>query len=307
MKKPAFYSWFFGSFLAVAVLPLCWSTSWSAPIKVVATTGMVGDLVREIGQDRVALTTLMETGVDPHLFKATHGDMRQLQQADVIFYNGLHLEGKMHSIFNKMSRMKPVYAVSEQIEKSDLIVYGTVTDPHIWFDVRLWKQAAKSVLARLVQHDPAHQSFYQTNALAYQQQLSDLHQWVLAQIQQLPEKDRVLITAHDAFGYFGRAYGMEVRALQGISTVSEFGLRDIQQLKQLIVERQIPAVFVESSVPKKFLQALVAGVSESGHELRIGGELYSDAMGLPSTPEGTYIGMVKHNVNTIVSALKRGQ
>ncbi len=281
--------------------------SGASPIKVVATTGMIGDLVHEIGQDKVKLSTLMETGVDPHLYKATHGDMRRLQQADVIFYNGLHLEGKMQSILTKMARFKPVYAVSETISTEDLIHYGSVSDPHIWFDVSLWQQAAAQVLTKLVEMDAANQDTYRANAQRYQQQLSSLHQWVQTQIEGLPKSKRVLITAHDAFGYFGRVYGMEVHGLQGVSTVSEFGLHDIQQLKQLIIDRKIPAVFVESSVPKKFLRALVAGVADSGHELTIGGELYSDAMGLKGTPAGTYIGMVKHNVTTIVSALKRGE
>lgn len=281
--------------------------SGASPIKVVATTGMIGDLVHEIGQEKVILDTLMETGVDPHLYKATHGDMRRLQQADVIFYNGLHLEGKMQSILTKMARFKPVYAVSETISSDDLIHYGSVSDPHIWFDVSLWQQAAAQVLTKLVEMDAANQDTYRANAQRYQQQLSSLHQWVQTQIEGLPKSKRVLITAHDAFGYFGRVYGMEVHGLQGVSTVSEFGLHDIQQLKQLIIDRKIPAVFVESSVPKKFLRALVAGVADSGHELTIGGELYSDAMGLKGTPAGTYIGMVKHNVTTIVSALKRGE
>lgn len=278
--------------------------SHAAPLKVVSTTGMIGDLVQQIGQDKVQSIALMGTGVDPHLYKATHGDMRRLQQADVIFYNGLHLEGKMQAIFKKMARTKAVYAVSDGIPKRDVITYGTVADPHIWFDVSLWQQAASRVLEKLTLHDPAHQAVYEENAQRYLQQLAQLHQWIKAQVNSLPPKQRVLITAHDAFGYFGRAYGMEVHGLQGISTVAEFGLQDLKQLKQLIVARQIPAVFVESSVPKKFLQALVAGVGDSGSGLKIGGELYSDAMGLPNTPSGSYVGMVEHNVSTIVNALK---
>ncbi|NCN42890.1 MAG: manganese transporter [Piscirickettsiaceae bacterium CG_4_9_14_3_um_filter_43_564] len=303
MKRLSITAWFL-SFVLVLFVP---SSSWSAPLKVVATTGMIGDVVQQLGQDKIALSTLMGTGVDPHLYKATHGDMRRLQQAEVIFYNGLHLEGKMQSIFHKMARSKAVYAVSEGIPKSDLIHYGSVVDPHIWFDVSLWQQAVETVLEKLIRHDPKHQAFYNANAKRYLQTLTALHQWVLDQINTLAPAQRVLITAHDAFGYFGRAYGMEVRGLQGISTVAEFGLHDLKQLKDLIVARQIPAVFVESSVPKKFLQALVAGVSESGHDLKIGGELYSDAMGLANTAEGTYVGMVQHNVLTIVKALKQGE
>lgn len=292
------------SFLSGCLLMVVSLTTSASPIKVVATTGMIGDLVHEIGQEKVSLSTLMETGVDPHLYKATHGDMRRLQQADLVFYNGLHLEGKMQTILTKMARVKPVFAVSDPISKADLIHYGSVSDPHIWFDVSLWQQAANQVLLKLIEIDPANQASYRANAQQYQQQLSALHQWVKTKIEEIPKSQRVLITAHDAFGYFGRVYGMEVHGLQGVSTVSEFGLRDIQQLKQLIVERHIPAVFVESSVPKKFLRALVAGVADSGYQLLIGGELYSDAMGLKGTLAGTYIGMVKHNVTTIVSALK---
>lgn len=288
-------------FVVVSLLP--WSLQ-AEPLKVVATTGLVGDLVTHIGQDRVEVTALMGTGVDPHLYKATHGDLRRLQQADVIFYNGLHLEGKMQDILEKLARKKPVFAVTSQFPKDAILHFGQATDPHVWFDVRLWQRAGEFVLKTLVELDPRNAVHYQQNAKDYLQQLADLNIWVAEQIQTIPSQQRVLITAHDAFGYFGRAYGMEVRGLQGISTASEFGLHDIKRLKDLIVERHIKAVFVESSVPKKFLQSLVAGVNEAGGHLVIGGELYSDALGLPSTPQATYIGMMQHNVTTIVEALK---
>ncbi len=274
------------------------------PLNVVVTTGMIGDLVTNIGQDKVTMTALMGAGVDPHLYKATHGDLRRLQRADVIFFNGLHLEGKMQEVFEKLARKKPVYAVTSEFPKDAILHFGQAPDPHVWFDVSLWEQAGRLVLEKLIQHDPANQDFYRQNAKVYLQQLADLNAWVKDQVQTIPAGQRVLITAHDAFGYFGRAYGMEVRGLQGISTATEFGLHDIKRLKDLILERHIKAVFVESSVPKKFLKSLVAGVNEADGHLAIGGELYSDAMGLSGTPEGTYIGMVKHNVNTIVGALK---
>lgn len=275
------------------------------PLKVLVTTGMIADLVENIGGSAVEVTALMGSGVDPHLYKATQGDVRRLLQADVIFYNGLHLEGKMQDMFDKLQRKQPVFAVSANIPDNRLRHFGpTAHDPHIWFDVSLWLMAGETVLQKLSAQDPAHQADYQANAQAYFAKLKALDAWVRAQILQIPEQQRVLITAHDAFGYFGDAYGMEVRGLQGISTATEFGLRDIKILKDVIAERKIKAVFVESSVPKKFIESLVAGVQESGHQLVIGGQLYSDAMGLAGTAEGTYIGMVTANVNTLVSALK---
>lgn len=289
---------------SLLVLGLLINTAYADPLKVVATTGMIGDLVKNIGQDKVELKTLMGVGVDPHLYKATQGDLRRLQHADVIFYNGLHLEGKMQDIFEKIARKKPVYAVTQHFDEEDLIVFGQAHDPHVWFDVSLWLKAGQQVLTKLIANDKENQDFYTNNAKQYLAELERLDVWVKQQIQTIPDSQRLLITAHDAFGYFGQAYGMKVRGLQGISTATEFGLHDIKLLKEVIIQRHIKAVFVESSVPKKFLQSLVAGIKESGQELKIGGELFSDAMGLSNTPEGTYIGMVKHNVNTIVGALK---
>jgi manganese/zinc/iron transport system substrate-binding protein len=280
------------------------SVSVAKPVNVVATTGMIADLAINIGQDKVKVISLMSSGVDPHLYKATQGDLRRLQKADIIFYNGLHLEGKMQDIFNKLAKKKPVFAVTKQIDHAQLIKADGAHDPHLWFDVSLWHAAAKEVLARLVEVDSINKDFYQKNAKAYLAKLEQLHVWAGEQIGLIPKSQRMLITAHDAFGYFGRAYGLEVHGLQGVSTASEFGLNDIKVLKRMIVKRKIKAVFVESSVPKKFLQSLVSGVKAEGGDLKIGGELFSDAMGLKGTEEGTYIGMVKHNVNTIVSALK---
>jgi len=293
--------WIASSLLMLQVLI---NTAYAEPLKVVATTGMIGDLVKYIGQDKVELKTLMGVGVDPHLYKATQGDLRRLQRADVIFYNGLHLEGKMQDIFEKMARKKPVYAVTENFDKKKLITFGQAHDPHVWFDVLLWLKAGQQVLEKLIANDLENQDFYTKNAKQYLAKLEQLDTWVKQKIQTIPDSQRLLITAHDAFGYFGQAYGMEVKGLQGISTATEFGLHDIKLLKEIIIQRHIKAVFVESSVPKKFLQSLVAGIKEAGQDLKIGGELYSDAMGLSGTPEGTYIGMVKHNVNTMVGALK---
>ena len=276
----------------------------STPLNIVTTTGMVADLVRNIGGTRVSVVSLMGTGVDPHLYKATQGDLRRLVNADIIIYNGLHLEGKMQEIFAKMAKKKPVFAVTKNLNPSDVMKAGDLYDPHIWFDVALWKKAGQTVFQELSKIDSANASYYEDRTIKYLIELDLLDKWVKEQIKSIPKNQRMLITAHDAFGYFGRAYDIEVRGLQGISTASEFGLNDIKRLKEVIVERNIKAVFVESSVPKKFLQSLVAGVKAEGGNLRIGGELYSDAMGLKGTPEGTYIGMVRHNVNTIVDALK---
>lgn len=276
----------------------------STPLNIVTTTGMVADLVRNIGGTRVSVVSLMGTGVDPHLYKATQGDLKKLVNAEVIIYNGLHLEGKMQEIFAKMAKKKPVFAVTKNLNPSDIMKAGDLYDPHIWFDVALWKKAGQTVFKELSKIDSANASYYEDRTIKYLIELDLLDKWVKAQIKSIPKNQRMLITAHDAFGYFGRAYDIEVRGLQGISTASEFGLNDIKRLKEVIVERNIKAVFVESSVPKKFLQSLVAGVKAEGGNLRIGGELYSDAMGLKGTPEGTYIGMVRHNVNTIIDALR---
>ncbi|MEA3404333.1 MAG: zinc ABC transporter substrate-binding protein [Pseudomonadota bacterium] len=289
-------------FASLALMSL--SLTAHAQMNIVTTTGMIADLTENIGGTAVKVTSLMGTGVDPHLYKATQGDLRKLMKADVILYNGLHLEGKMQDIFEKMARKKPVYAVANNISESKLITDHLHSDPHIWFDIKLWLVAGQNVLDILIKHDPKHQADFQANAEAYFQKLNELHEWTIQQIQTIPEQQRILITAHDAFGYFGQAYGLKVRGLQGISTAAEFGLQDIKQLKDVIVANQIKAVFVESSVSPRFIQSLVKGVAAEGHQLKIGGELFSDAMGLTNTAEGNYIGMVTHNVNTIVSALK---
>ncbi len=274
-------------------------------IPVVATTGMVADLARNIGGDRVAVTALMGPGVDPHLFKASEGDIARLQQARIIFYNGLHLEGRMGDILVKMAREKPTVAVAERIpEERLLITEDGVEDPHIWFDVSLWMEAAAVVRDSLVQLDPEGASTYRQNAEAYLAELKGLDEWARAELATIPVGRRVLVTAHDAFGYFGRAYDIEVAGLQGISTATEYGLADLQQMIDLLVEREIKAVFIESSVPRSSIEALVEGAAARGHQVSIGGELFSDAMGPEGTPEGTYVGMIRHNVRAIVEALR---
>ena len=287
--------------LTLLLLTPLWA---NAQLNIVTTTGMISDLTQNIGGKHVQVTALMGTGVDPHMYKATQGDLRRLVNADIILYNGLHLEGKLQEIFEKMARKKPVFAISTLISDDQLIYHDNSPDPHIWFDITLWQKASERVLQVLIAEDPSNQTQYKQNAQVYLEQLQQLHQWVKTEMQTIPKSRRILITAHDAFGYFGRAYDIKVLGLQGVSTASEFGLQDLRQLKQIIVKNHVQAVFVESSVSPRFIQALVKGVEAEGHSLTIGGELYSDAMGLSNTPEGTYIGMVKHNVSTIVNALK---
>lgn len=276
-------------------------------VKVVATIGMITDAVRSIAGDSVELAGLMGAGVDPHLYKATKGDIDRLSAADIILYNGLNLEAKMADIIRQMPRSKTTVAVGEAVPDSLLRhpeQFEGHPDPHIWFDVSLWRQAVERVAQTLAERDQKNAEYYRTNAAAYLDSLDALHQWVQEQVQTIPAERRVLVTAHDAFGYFGQAYDIEVEGLQGISTVTEAGLYDVTHMIDMIVERRIPAVFVESSVPRKSIEAVVEGARSRGHEVRIGGELFSDAMGQAGTPEGTYLGMVRHNVNAIVEALK---
>jgi manganese/zinc/iron transport system substrate-binding protein len=277
----------------------------SGKVRVTTTTGMIGDLVANVGKEHVEVTALMGTGVDPHLYKASEGDIGKLAGAQIIFYNGLHLEGRMADIFVKMASKKPTVPVAEGIEESLLLhTQDGAEDPHIWFDVQLWMRATEVVRDRLTELDPAHKPDYAANAAAYLQQLKELDEYARAQIATVPKAQRVMVTAHDAFSYFGRAYDVEVMGLQGISTVSEYGLADVQRLVNLLVDRKIKAVFVESSVPKASIEALVEGAKAKGWGVVIGGQLFSDAMGAAGTPEGTYIGMVRHNVDTLVGALK---
>lgn len=300
-------------FLALAVsLAACGApkekeNATAGKLKITTTIGMIADIVKQVGGEHVEVTGLMKAGVDPHLYKASQGDLKKLDQADIIFYNGLHLEGKMTDVFEKMEKTKPTVAVTKNIPESKLrgMEDGTgAHDPHVWFDVKHWISATETVRDELSKHDAANAADYKKNAEAYIKQLEELHQFAKEQIASIPEKQRVLVTAHDAFGYFGDAYGIKVMGLQGISTASEYGSKDVSDLRDFLVANKIKAVFVESSVPKKSIEAVIEGAKKQGHEIQIGGELFSDAMGEEGTPEGNYIGMVKHNINTIVQALK---
>ncbi|MCO6432281.1 MAG: zinc ABC transporter substrate-binding protein [Deltaproteobacteria bacterium] len=310
IKTPhLFLSWF--SFIAVLTAAFTASIAAAdpskAPLKVVATTGMIADLAEEVGGDRVDVAALMGPGVDPHLYKATLSDLQQLQRADLILYNGLHLEGKMAEVLEKLAKKKPSVAVASGIDTNLLLQppeYEGQYDPHVWFDIKLWIKAMEAVTLSLSEQRPEDKQFFESNAAAYMAELLRLDEWIREQIASIPKAQRVLITAHDAFGYFGKAYDIEVMGLQGLSTASEFGLHDLKRLVDVIIDRRIKAVFVESSVPQKFILALKEGVQARGAEVALGGELFSDAMGEKGTPEGRYTGMLRHNVSTIVQALR---
>lgn len=301
--------------LAVLVLALLLSAcateadvNSNGKLNIVTTTGMIADIAKNVGGEYVDVIALMGPGVDPHLYKASEGDVRRLQEANLIFYSGLHLEAQLGEVLEKMNDFGiRTVAVTDKIDRTILLAnpqYPDQYDPHVWFDVTMWMKAVEQVQETLSETDPSHRSEYEANAQAFLAQLEELHQYVLSQAETVPTEKRVIITAHDAFSYFGRAYGFEVRGLQGISTEAQAGTADVQDLASFIVENQIPAIFVESSVPQRNVEAVQAAVQAQGFDVQIGGSLFSDAMGSEGTPEGTYIGMVRHNIDTIVAALK---
>ncbi|MFK7901031.1 MAG: metal ABC transporter solute-binding protein, Zn/Mn family [Cyclobacteriaceae bacterium] len=274
-------------------------------LQILTTTQIIADGVEQIVGDRASVVSLMGSGVDPHLYKAAQSDMRKMNDADIIIKNGLHLEGKMADILHKYGRQKPVFEVSDGMDASLFRKVGSNTeDPHLWFNVNMWKNGLTYILAKIQEEDPANAEFYSENWYSYEKQLDSLDALVQSKINEIPEKQRVLITAHDAFGYFGIRYGMEVKGLQGLSTLANPGLKDIAELVDFIIERQIKAVFVETSVSEKNINVLVKGCENRGHTISIGGFLYSDALGQSGTDEGTYIGAVMANTNKIVNALK---
>lgn len=284
------------------------SPSREGKLRVTTTIAQIGDTVQNIGGDRVEVITLCGPGVDPHLYKASQGDIERLNKADIIFYNGLMLEGRMADIFVKIARSgKPTVAMGDGVDQNLLTEppeFQGHFDPHIWMDASLWAQTINLVVGELSKLDPAGAEIFKQNGESYRKQLLDLHEYCKKQVATIPEPQRILLTAHDAFGYFGRAYGVQVMGLQGISTTSEPGLQDIQRLVDMILNKKVKAIFVESSISTRSIEAVVEGCKARGFEIKIGGELFSDAMGQPGTPEGTYVGMLKHNVDTIVTALK---
>lgn len=266
----------------------------------VCTTGMLGSSLRQLVGERARVETLMRPGVDPHLYKATTSDVLALRRARVIFYNGLHLEGKMQEVLQHPPRPGQwVLAVAEQLPEEDILRQGQQPDPHIWFDVELWRKACQKITETLCQADPEGRELYLKNGQRFDGELEELHRWCLQQAATLPQPRRITVTSHDAFSYFGRAYGFEVIGLQGLSTSSEAGLRDVTQLVDFLRRHRVPAIFVESSVPRVTLERVA---KDSG--VKIGGELFSDSIGAEGTPEGTYPGMIRHNMETVVRALR---
>ncbi|MCT4697731.1 metal ABC transporter solute-binding protein, Zn/Mn family [Tenacibaculum haliotis] len=277
-------------------------------LKVVTTTTMITDLVKNIGGDKLEVKGLMGAGVDPHLYKASEGDVSKLFNADVVIYNGLHLEGKLEEVFEKMQHQnKKTIVVSDVINKKNLInsaLFASNYDPHIWFDLNNWSKITSYVAEKLAEIDAKNAAFYKQNAKEYLEKIKDLNKEIESKINELPIEKRVLVTAHDAFNYFGKQHQFNVVGLQGLSTATEAGVQDVQKLAKFIIENNVKAIFVESSVPKRTIEALQAAVKSKDQEVVIGGTLYSDALGSAGTEEAAYIGMYKANVNTIVNALK---
>ncbi|WP_396597521.1 metal ABC transporter solute-binding protein, Zn/Mn family [Dokdonia sp. R86516] len=293
---------------ALSVISCKGENESNGKLNVVATTSMITDLVKNIGGDLINLEGLMGAGVDPHLYKASAGDVTKLAGADVIFYNGLHLEGKLVEVFEKMNATQVTQIpLGESLDKNTLIgsdYFASNYDPHVWFNIQYFKQFATEVVSTLSRKDPQNAKSYEANAQNYLAQLDELEAEIKATIATLPAEKRILVTAHDAFNYFGKSYGFEVVGLQGLSTATEAGVKDVQRLSQFIIDNKVKAIFVESSVPRRTIEALQAAVQSRGQEVVIGGSLYSDALGNAGSVEGTYIGMFKYNVTTIVEALK---
>jgi manganese/zinc/iron transport system substrate-binding protein len=279
------------------------------PVRVVCTTTIVADVVQRVGGDRVQIETLMGPGKDPHTYISGGGDRRKLDDAHLVFLSGLHLEGKMAEVFEKNKQRWRAYAVTDGIDRAKLLhadVDGGEHDPHVWFDVQLWANTVATVKTALVSLDPQGAEQYERQAAAYLKELEALDAEIRAKLDTVPKEKRVLVTSHDAFGYFGRAYGFEVIGLQGVSTASEVGTSQRARLARTLADRRIPAVFTETSVPPDGLKAVLDDVAKSDHAVKlVGGDnaLYSDALGAPGTPGATYPGMIRHNVSVIVEAL----
>ncbi len=290
------------------LLSLCFgaATAQSAPINAVVTIGMIADVAEAVGGECVEVTAIMGPGIDPHLYQARAQDVQMLQNADVIFYSGYSLEGQLGEVLNRFAQIKPTVAVApSSISPSDLIsvqdIYGI--DPHLWMDVSLWAKIAPTIAATFAELRPDCAEQMQANAETYVAQLTALHDWVKEAIGTIPEAQRILVTAHDALNYYSRAYGIEVAGIQGISTESEAGVADIRDMARLVAERNVPAVFVESTINPRTIQAVIDAAAQLGHQLEVGGQLYSDAMGQDGTAGGTYIGMIYENTVNIVTAL----
>jgi len=280
------------------------------PIQIVATTGQVADLVGNVGGNHVEVTALMGPGVDPHLYRESPSDIEKLSEADAIFYNGLHLEGRMTEVFEKLAARRPTFAVTEGLvaAKDPRLrkppEFDGYFDPHVWHDPLLWTDCAKYVAAKLGELDPQHEEDFEKNATAYTEELKKLDEDNRAKLAEIPRSQRVLISAHDAFGYFCKAYDIESMPLGGVTTEEEVSIGRMDEVIAFIVDRKIKAVFVESAVAPRIVEALIEPCRKQGQEVVIGGELYADALGAAGTPDATYIGMIEANVKTIVQALK---
>lgn len=304
--------------LTFAISAVLWMTGCSntsvstnaedGKIRVVATTTMLADLAESIGGEAVSVQGLMGPGVDPHLYQASAGDVTKMQKADVVLYNGVHLEGKMGDVFASLnSQKKMTICVEDGIDKNKLLHSAedeNAFDPHIWFNVSIWKEAAVYLAGQLSEADPGNAETYEKNLDKYLKELEELDSYIKEKAEELPESQRVLITAHDAFQYFGNGYGFTVMGLQGISTDAEAGTSDMMSLAQFIADHEIKAIFIESSVPPKTIEALQAAVQARGFDVKIGGELYSDSLGDKGSGTDTYILTFKANIDTIVEALK---
>ncbi|MFD0980865.1 metal ABC transporter solute-binding protein, Zn/Mn family [Tropicimonas aquimaris] len=278
----------------------------AAPLDVVATTGMIADLAMRVGGEAVSVRGLMGPGVDPHSYRQTRTDIVAMTKADLVLWHGLYLEAQMEEIFHKLERRGNVLAIADALPRDLLLShpdYADKFDPHVWMVPEIWAQVVPVVREALAGVLPGQEAALEANAAALEAEIAQLETYARDVLDTVPEQSRVLVTAHDAFSYFGRAYGFEVLGIQGISTESEAGLNRIGELVDVLVEREVAAVFVESSVSDRNIRALIEGAAARGHEVRIGGELFSDAMGQPGSYEGTYIGMIDHNVTVIASAL----
>lgn len=281
--------------------------SGEGPFTVITTTAMIADIVRNVAGDQATVRSLMGAGIDPHLYRATRGDMSAMLEADVVFYNGLNLEGKMSDAFVRVATAgKSVFAITELLDDAYLLEppgFEGHFDPHVWMDPNGWIKATQVVVEKLAAFDPSNASLYQSNGERYVGELKRLDDYAHTSLATIPDSRRVLVTAHDAFNYFARAYSIEVLGIQGISTDSQAGVQQIEELIGVLVTRNVPAVFTESSVSDKGIHALVEGAKARGHTVVIGGELFSDAMGPDGTYEGSYLGMIDHNITVIVRAL----
>ncbi|WP_240157508.1 metal ABC transporter solute-binding protein, Zn/Mn family [Pseudonocardia broussonetiae] len=302
--------------LVVGLLALTGCTSTAAsgdepigdrPVRVTTTTNFITDTVQRIGGDAVEVTGLMGPGVDPHLYRASAGDVRTLREADVIFYGGLQLEGRMGELLDELAARRPTRAVTDGIPRTDLLAPAPGAneeyDPHVWFDVSLWQHVSRTIADTLAERDPARAGTYRANLDAYLAELTELDGYVAQRMATIPPERRLLVTSHDAFEYFGRRYGLEVAGIQGISTAAEATTADVERVAELIASRGVPTVFVESSVPRQTIDALIAAAAQRGAAVTVGGELFTDAAGSPGTPEGTYTGMLRANADLIADGL----